>query len=222
MTKITEDWWECIRFNDNYYNIKNYSSPARCDIHWFNYYIIIQLWKENTNLRLRLDILKRDKDTWGFFQRSFTRGCPADRGWTWTIPHNISIIQFTLYLGLFTFSALWLSPVSSSKLASPLTDYHLIIQNIPGSLNTKYAYLTSFRGTPYQASSCPPARPSTCWTPTGWCSQAPPACWRISFLKNIFGVLFPISISFYLELWVENWSPSDLSDFSFPFSWGQN
>ena len=62
-----------------------------------SYIVTFMEGKYEYNLRLRLDTLRRDRDTLGFFQRSFTRGCPADRDWTWTIPHNISIIiLFTL------------------------------------------------------------------------------------------------------------------------------
>ena len=70
-------------------------------------------------LRLRLDILRRDKDILGFFQRSFTRDCPADRGWTWTIPHIISIIQFTLPGSLHFLRAVIISSLQQqARLAS--------------------------------------------------------------------------------------------------------
>lgn len=44
-----------------------------------SYIVTFMEGKYEYNLRLRLDTLRRDRDTLGFCQRSFTRGCPADR-----------------------------------------------------------------------------------------------------------------------------------------------
>ena len=44
-----------------------------------SYIVTFMEGKYEYNLRLRLDTLRRDRDTLEFFQRSFTRGCPADR-----------------------------------------------------------------------------------------------------------------------------------------------
>ena len=130
---ITNDWWEYIKvllttIMTTMVTLK--TIRALQDLTFIvmvnnSYIVTFMEGKYEYNLRLRLDTLRRDKDTLGFFQRSFTRGCPADRGWTWMIPHNISIIiLFTLPGSLhFIRSVIVPSLQHKARLASD-TEHH--------------------------------------------------------------------------------------------------
>ena len=64
-------------------DIKYYSSPVRCDIQWFiilKPLITIMICCDNIGYSLRLDKTGIDKDILRVLLRSFTGGCPEDRG----------------------------------------------------------------------------------------------------------------------------------------------